>query len=71
MSTFARFFLINLSGVNCFHKSPDSNELTIDISLALSILLLWQLSYDVVIEQISAKVPYFMAGMMPFLIFAY
>jgi hypothetical protein len=38
------------------HKSPDSEKITIDNSLALSIRLFWQLSYDVVIEQMSAKV---------------
>jgi ABC-type amino acid transport substrate-binding protein len=65
------FFLINVSGVNSFHKSVDSEEFGIDNSLALSIIMLFQLSYDVVVEKMSAKVLYFFAGITTYILFAY
>jgi ABC-type amino acid transport substrate-binding protein len=71
ISTCVGFFIINLSGVNSFHKSPNSEEFGIDNSFALSILLLLQLSYNVVIEKMSAKVLYFITSIMMYLIFAY
>jgi ABC-type amino acid transport substrate-binding protein len=69
MATCLGFFV--LSGVNYFHKSDDSEEFSIENSVALSILMLYQLSYDVVIKQMSARVLFFVASIMTYFIFAY
>jgi hypothetical protein len=71
MATCLGFFVINKTGVNRFHKSYESEKFGIENSLALSILMLWQLSYDVVIDKISAKVLFFIAGMTTHVVYAY
>jgi ABC-type amino acid transport substrate-binding protein len=69
MATCLGFFAINFFGANYFHKSNDSEKFGIDNSFALSVLFLWQLSYNVVIERMSAKVIYFVIGIAMYLIF--
>ena len=63
--------MIQMSGINDFHKPNDSENFGIFNSLALPVILLMQLNYNVTVETVSAKVVLLSASLGLHLIFAY
>jgi hypothetical protein len=65
------FLLINFTGINSFHTDHDSEQFKILNSLGLTLLMLVQTSYTVMVKSFSAKMLFFFAGIAFFLIYSY
>ena len=66
------FYIISKSGVNQFHNPNfDSETFGLTNSYALSVLLIIQLGYDVVVRSLSARIIFLMAGLGSYVIFSY
>jgi ABC-type amino acid transport substrate-binding protein len=65
------FLIINNSGENLLHRSDDPEAFSLFNSVALSMLLLMQLDYGVVIRSLSAKILFLISGLSTYLIFTY
>jgi hypothetical protein len=65
------FIVINGSGENVLHSSSDPESFSFLNGVALSILMLMQLDYGVVIRTLSAKILFLLSGLSTYLIFTY
>ena len=65
------FMIIQQSHINDFHQPYDSENFGLFNSLALPVVLLMQLNYDVILKTVSAKVIFFAASLGSYLIFEY
>ena len=65
------FYIINTSGVNKFHEYSDSESFGLLNSIALSVILAIQLSYNVIVNSTSARIIYLVGSIMAYLLFSY
>ena len=65
------FLIIQWTDVNDFHKPYDSEKFGLFNSLALPIILLMQLNYDVTLKAVSARGVFFVASLGLHIMFAY
>jgi ABC-type amino acid transport substrate-binding protein len=67
----AGFVIIEKTGMNNFHRFSDSESFTMLNSAALSALLLFQLSYNVLIKSKSAMILLLLSSLATYIIFSY
>ena len=58
-------------GINAFHRVEDSEDFTVINSLALSVMLLIQLSYDAEIRSMATRILYLIVSIACYIIFSY
>ena len=65
------FHIISSSGINKFHRQTDTESFGLLNSMALSVILAIQLSYDVIVSSTSARIMYLAGSIMAYLLFSY
>ena len=65
------FYIISTSGVNKFHENSDSESFGLLNSMALSVILAMQLSYDVIVNSTSERIIYLAGSIMAYILFSY
>ena len=65
------FYIISSTGANKFHDSSDSESFGILNSMALSVILAIQLSYNVIVNSPSARIIYLTGSLMAYILFSY
>ena len=67
----AAFYAIAICGNNRFHELIDSEEFGFLNSVALSVLLLIQLSYHVIVKSLPARIIYLVGSLVAYVLFSY
>ena len=65
------FYMISTSKINHFHDASDPESFGFLNSLALSVNIAMQLSYDVIVKSTSARIIYLTGGIMAYILFTY
>ena len=65
------FYIISISEINHFHEDTDSESFGLLNSMALSVILAIQLSYNAVVKSISARIMYLSGSFMAYVLFSY
>ena len=65
------FYIISTSGVNKFHEYQDSESFGLLNSMALSVILAIQLSYNVIVNSLSARIIYLTGSIIAYFLFSY
>ena len=67
----AAFYVTEKSGNNRFHEFTDSEEFGYLNSVALSVILLIQLSYHVIVKPVPARTIYLVGSLVAYVLFSY
>ena len=65
------FYIISASEINHFHEDSDSESFGLLNSMALSVILIIQLSYNVIVKSFSARIIYLAGSILAYILFAY
>ena len=65
------FYIISLTEINHFHEDNDSELFGLLNSIALSVILAIQLSYNAVMKSTSSRIIYFSGSIMSYVLFSY